>query len=464
MLRRRIPLLLAASGLLVAGTAAAFLLRPRREVTTCSDEAYEHYKVGRENDLKLYDREAVDAYAKALLEDPQFVMATLRLAGKLRGKDPERARALLKGAERAMSEVTPREALFVKIFRAQLDRDPAIDALLDEYVKTFPEDPEGYHLRSERLFSGGRSEEGVAELQRLLALDPNQAWAYNSLGYYHAALEQYDKAEEQFLKYRFLAPDQANPYDSLGELYAFIGRYDEAEKQLRSALEKKRDFYPGHGHLGTVYVGRGEYLKAAESFRRVVELADAPFQKFEFSTYVVACLALAGQAEPALEELTKGISNVRAAGVLDPARVAIELAQGRALVFMLTSRLDEGEGALAELDALLESSTGLPGWWTASVKRNALTISASIAARRGRLEDAAESFQKLFEDDASYRTKGFPYFDHLALVRSAYADVLHRLGRDAEARKLLQPLLERNPRFFAATEVLKGLGGKEAKG
>src|SRR5450759_4585587 len=90
---RPLVIALAVTGLAVAGTAAAFFLRSRRDVTTSSEEARKAYNEARENDLKMYEREAISGYATALQYDPHFVMATLRLAGKIRGRDPERAKS-----------------------------------------------------------------------------------------------------------------------------------------------------------------------------------------------------------------------------------------------------------------------------------------------------------------------------------------------------------------------------------
>ena len=90
------PLALALAGLAVrrarprrtSSGAAGTSRPPRRRPGPAYNEA-------RENDLKMYEREAISGYAEALQYDPHFVMATLRLADKMRGRDPERAKSLL---------------------------------------------------------------------------------------------------------------------------------------------------------------------------------------------------------------------------------------------------------------------------------------------------------------------------------------------------------------------------------
>ncbi|HEX5854264.1 MAG TPA: hypothetical protein VFZ57_01475, partial [Thermoanaerobaculia bacterium] len=186
---RPLTLALVVTGLAAAGTAAAFFLRSRRDVTTSSEQARKAYNEARENDLKMYEREAISGYAKALQYDPHFVMATLRLADKIRGRDPERAKSLLASAARSRDEITPREQLMLRIYEERWGRRDiaTLGALYDEYLRRFPDDPEGYLMRCNFLASQKRSAEALAEYERLLKVNPNYAIAYNTLGYASAA-------------------------------------------------------------------------------------------------------------------------------------------------------------------------------------------------------------------------------------------------------------------------------------
>ena len=90
--------ILAAVALVVlgAGTAAAVLARSGRDVTTTSAEAYGFYQKGLEAERRMYHKDALAFYAKALELDPHFTMATLRLAGNIASRDRERARSLVR--------------------------------------------------------------------------------------------------------------------------------------------------------------------------------------------------------------------------------------------------------------------------------------------------------------------------------------------------------------------------------
>ena len=99
----------------------------------------------------------------------------------------------------------------------------------------------------------------------LLARDPNNADAYNQIGYYYGYRGDYDKAIENLKKYQFMAPDQANPYDSLGEIQAFSGHYDEAIENLNKALALKPDFFESYDHLGVAYEGKGDVRRRSRT-------------------------------------------------------------------------------------------------------------------------------------------------------------------------------------------------------
>ena len=262
---KRLALITVGTSLVLAGTAAAFLVLNRREVTTSSAEAYRHYKLGRENELKLYEKEAMAEYAEALRHDCNFVMATIRLAEQISKRDPERAKSMVASARQSQGSITAREQFALRIFEAQMAKKESkeMEALFDEYVQAFPKDAEPYRQRAMFYLGHQRPAEAVRDLEKLLAINPNDARAYNDLGYYWAGMGDFAKAEDYLKRYRFLAPDQANPYDSLGELYANTGRYEEAEESLKKALAVKPDFVHSVAELGTLEIGRGNPAAAA---------------------------------------------------------------------------------------------------------------------------------------------------------------------------------------------------------
>jgi len=457
---RRLVLVAVLAGLAVAGTAGAYFLRSRRDVTTTSEKAWRAYHEAAENDLKMYEREAISGYAAALAEDPHFVMATLRLADKMRGRDPDRAKSLLASAARYRDEITEREKLVLRIYEERWGRrDMAVlGNLFDEYVERFPDDPEGYRLRANHLSMVNRNADAIAEYERLLTINPNYATAYNTLGYYWAERGDYAKAEDFLKRYRYLAPDQANPFDSLGEMYARVGRYDEAEENLHKALAIKEDFFASYGHLGSVELGRGHPEKAAVYFRKAADAAAGPWARADFRFLVVLMLCDAGKVEEARQEFGDMSTEARAFPPGSEANTMALQTLFRRAVFL--ARTGDVAGADAALEALQKAAPmegdpeKLKGY-----AGDLAYLRGFVAAMAGRFAEGAESLGKALSEDGPSGLGGTDYYSRKDIARILLARCLSRLGRKEEAEKALQPVLARNPRYQPALDELARVHG-----
>jgi tetratricopeptide (TPR) repeat protein len=268
----RIPLLVIASLAAVAAVAAAALyLGSRRDLTTSSGAAYKAYREGFENEQRFYFKEAKIAYAKALEADPEFAMAMLGLA---RLSDRDQARSLVARARQLRPRLNERERLNLDMQAAYTDgkADEGI-AIARKIHEKYPSDARAAMMLAGQEISGTNPEKAIQIFNELLASDPNNASAYNQMGYFYAFRGDCDRAVECFKKYQFLAPDQANPFDSMGEVLAYSGRYDEAIASLNRALAIKPDFDPAYQHLGVAYGGKGDYPKAIASYEKAAEFA-----------------------------------------------------------------------------------------------------------------------------------------------------------------------------------------------
>ena len=468
MARRRVrplPLVLALAGLAAAGTAAAFLIRQNRDVTTSSQQALKAYHEGVENDLKMYEREAMSSYAEALRFDPNFAMATIRLAEKMRSRDPARAKSLLASAARFRDDVTPRERLRIDILQESWGRRDLkkLESLYDEYVRRFPDDPEGYQMRAGFLAgTGGRPR----RWQSTRAWSPSTRTtrvAYNSLGYYWSSKGDYAKAEDYLKRYRFLAPDQANPYDSLGELYAHTGRYDEAEENLKKALAIKDDFYPSFGHLGTVEVGRGNYMQAAEWFRKAAEATDQAGARLGFHLFAAVALVDAGRPEEAVREVE--LESADFAALPDSPETRRQRARvdlHRAALYGLAGRTDEAEKIFAAVDpSVLPEPTDTPEK-KADIQKDLALVRGVIAVGAGRNAEAVTLLRDSLDRKDDMGLGSTDYYPPQFFSRRALAESLGRLGRADEAAEALAPILKRNPHFAPALEAIARIRGETA--
>jgi len=234
-------ILIGASILLIgAGAAAALLLTGRREVTTSSSAAYEAYKEAVANENRYYYKEARVGFAKALELDPNFAMAILGVARQ--SGDPEQAKALLRRASREEGRLSERERLHVEMQLAYVERRPDDGLKIAQQLHAkYPADQRSAMMLCRDQMQRGNSDQAIKIYQELLEIDPNNAEAYNLIGYYYGYRGDYDKAMEHLKKYQFIAPDTANPFDSLGENQAYAGHYTEAIENLSRALAIKAE-------------------------------------------------------------------------------------------------------------------------------------------------------------------------------------------------------------------------------
>lgn len=457
---KRLAVALAVVVLAVASAAGAFYVHSRREVTTTSSEALRYYRQGRENELKMYERDAVASFAEALRHDPHFVLATVHLAGFLRRRDPERAKSLLECVSRFRDEITPREDLTFRISEAQVKGDfEKATALAEQFAREYPQDPEAYQFRANALAQKGKTQDVVAEYQKLLSVNPNYANAYNNLGYYYAKQGDFGKGEDYLKRYRFLAPDQANPYDSLGELYANIGRYDEAEESLKKALAIKPDFFPSVAHLGTVAIGRGDFGSAAAQFLRAAELVDIPAMKIEFLGDAGFLLAASGKEADARHVLERIDAEYAAATDVEKKLLTRAARLTQAVTLARLGDSEKTEALLHEAEAAVPAKSADGEKQHSSFVKDLAAVRGLLAFTSGDYESAAGRLQSAVGDEPN-PTGSFEYVPYQAFVRVALAACQRQLGRQDDAEGTLKLVLARNPHFAPAVAELARL--KEA--
>jgi len=267
---------LAAVVVAAAGVTLATLPKGQ-EWTTDSPEAMAEFQAGVDAQMKVYEIDAARHFDRALELDPDFVIANLFSLAYLPHDDSKEKEARwAKVVEADRSMLTPRERFFVERRIAfHEERSDDADALLEECVAKYPNDP--YILNQKALYywHGGDMEEAERLYERLVEMSPNWVIAYNQLGYINMRDGRFTEAEEYFKSYRFIAPDQANPHDSLGELFITLGRYDEAEETLERAIEIKPDFWASYAHLALLKGLSGDLEGAREVVARS-EQAEAP--------------------------------------------------------------------------------------------------------------------------------------------------------------------------------------------
>lgn len=286
------------------GAAAALLLANRRDVTTSSRAAYDAYEEALLNQHRFYFKEARVGFAKALELDPNFAMAMLSMADMT--PDHDQAIALIRRAARQRDRLSERERYHVDIALANVDgkSDRALELARELHAK-YPADVTGAGIIARAALLKGDRDSAIKSYEDLLAADPNNAEAYNQIGYYFGFRGEYDKAIDNLERYRFISRDNANPFDSLGENQAYSGHYNEAIENLNRALAIKSDFAPAYQHLGVAYEGMGEYAKAVAMYEKAATLDGPETDKRGMLLAAVSAALTGGDRAKALELLAQ---------------------------------------------------------------------------------------------------------------------------------------------------------------
>ena len=138
-------------------------------------------------------------------------------------------------------------------------------------LERFPENADLLYARALAADGAGDPDALERDLERLIAMEPDNAHALNALGYHLAdADRRLDEAQTLLEKAIELEPDDAAILDSLGWLRYRQGRLDEAVVLLRRALAALPDGEIA-AHLGEVLWMQGEREEARAIWERALD-------------------------------------------------------------------------------------------------------------------------------------------------------------------------------------------------
>jgi len=263
------------SFVILAISSALYALMDRRPVTTSSDQAYKAYQKGVEYSNKLYFKEAMHEYERAVKLDPQFAMAQMKVAGLY--KEFERNAEYEESKSKALAlldKVKDIERLQILLAFARLDENKKdYEKYSSELLDRYPDNFDAVQYLSSRLFNEGKYRESEEVALKLINIDPDYALGYNILGYIYFYLGEFDKALEYLKKYQEKAAGQANPHDSMGEILMSMGYYDKAMNEFLAADSIKPNLDFVIAHIGDCYAAKGMLRNAVGAYMKAVELS-----------------------------------------------------------------------------------------------------------------------------------------------------------------------------------------------
>lgn len=136
-------------------------------------------------------------------------------------------------------------------------------------------DPEclpALHLLGRLAHSRGRTDEAIALLERLLALQPDDVAALNDLGNLLREAGRFEEAAAAFRVLLHRRPRDAVARINLGVVLQDQGRPSEAEAAYRQAVADHPSYAEAHASLGNLLKRQGNCAEAAQAYRRALEL------------------------------------------------------------------------------------------------------------------------------------------------------------------------------------------------
>ena len=246
--------------------------KPLEKVTTSSLEALKQFSLGNENYRQYNNEEARMYYENALRIDSTFVMAKAKL-GLLHFLefDREKGKEMVTKAVQNLDDLTENEKYSILMFYAE--------SVENDYEKA------------------------VQYAKAVLALYPDNASAYNNLGYYYSQMERYDEAIAASKEAIRIDPGRISPYLSITYIYALhLGDVDSLLVWSKRLVSENPEYNTGWVHLGQAYLGKDSLKQAEEAFKKALDIKP----NFIPALGLLSCsYRLQGNYQAALQSLQK---------------------------------------------------------------------------------------------------------------------------------------------------------------
>lgn len=226
---------------------------------------------------------AVLLQAEALAQDERYAAALDLLA-----REPESPAVASKRAEvltRAGREEEARqvfatlaagdEASTLAAAQAwqRLDQHQESIPILEKLTAARPDQPVLGFLLGAAYERTQQTDKAIAELRRVVKIDPEFHAALNYLGYTMAEANTHlEEALDLVTRAVALDPDNGSYVDSLGWVYYRMGRPEAARVELERAVRLEPEDATLQEHLGDVYVALGQKERARQAYERALAI------------------------------------------------------------------------------------------------------------------------------------------------------------------------------------------------
>jgi len=212
---------------------------------------------------------------RALKINPDSI-DTLYLLSEVRAEQarPLDALELLVRAHKLAPENADVIFLMARVSMTQNYFEDAIP-LLESGIKIAPEHPDLHAALGESYFMAGKTEEAIAEFQKLIDLDPSaRSYAFMGLSYRH--LGRFDEARKYFQEGLKHDPHSTSCLFNLGFIEERQGNYARAGELFQQSLRNEPDFAEALLELANLRIKDKKFDEAVELLRRFVRVSLDP--------------------------------------------------------------------------------------------------------------------------------------------------------------------------------------------
>jgi tetratricopeptide (TPR) repeat protein len=373
-------------------------------LTSKSPEAIAAFEKGRDLIEKARGPEATEQLKKATELDPEFALAQATYASTV-GGGPEAVKAM-EAANAAAPKASEAERILIESYGHYIAgrRSDAL-AALRKLTKTASDDWHAWLLLGVATQRDHLYPEATAAFEKVRAMNPEAAMAWNGLAYTNAYQGKHDEAIAAARKQAELLPTEPNPQDTLGEVLLMAGKFEESEKAFQKALEINPSFGLAYQGVAFARAWRGDFKGAYEAYAKAMAAPGLrPADKAE-GTLDLAWIKLAEGKTP---DALATVASVEKDPAFKDLPHAIHARFDRVHMSDWLGKPKDAEKALAEATPIIEASQ-LP-----NKERFAEWLSAGkviLSSRAGKPDEQAlaayEAVAQKNPDDYMTRELGF---------------------------------------------------------
>jgi len=148
------------------------------------------------------------------------------------------------------------------------------EALVDieALVKDFPNSPILYNIRASCYKANGQMDASIKDYEKAVTLKPDYAEAHYNLGITLRELGQIEAALKSYEKALAIKHEYPEAHNNLGSVLLDLGSLDSATDHLEWALAFKPNFPEAHNNLGVVERKLEKLDKAIKSFKKAIDI------------------------------------------------------------------------------------------------------------------------------------------------------------------------------------------------